>query len=466
MEDKPKRKKNKRTAKRIYDILKNEYGYVGSYESIANIVRKLKEKQKELKKEGYIPLIFNPGEAFQFDWGEVEAYVAGKLMKLNLAVVVLCYSRIFFACVYPCQKQEFMLDAHQRAFKYFGGSCERGIYDNLKTAVKAILKGRHKNVSERFKEFCSHWLFEPSFCTPAKGNEKGRVENKVGFIRRNSFVPTIEADTIEEINAGLLEFSLDKAKTMSHPEKTNKTCFEVYEEEKEYLIPLPKFNYECCRVQPTVVSSLSRIFFENNWYSVPCEFINKSVLVKGFVEEIVITETGKEICRHKRIFEKHKQSLDPYHYLGILAKKPGAIQNGLPFKNWDLPPAFDTYRKLLNEKYKDGDINYAKTLILLREWDLESVVNAVKKSIDLGVLGSNYVLNILRNSTETKYEEEHLSIRIELTKYKAPQRPLYEYDRLLRIEPKEVKKENENQQKKENHGIFERSEIRWIPPCL
>ncbi len=117
-----------------------------------------------------------------------------------------------------------MLDFHQRAFQFFGGSCERGIYDNLKTAVKAILKGRHRNVNERFKQFCSHWLFEPDFCTPAKGNEKGRVENKVGFVRRNFFVPTIRSESLEELNEWLLDFAISKARTISNPEYPDKTC--------------------------------------------------------------------------------------------------------------------------------------------------------------------------------------------------------------------------------------------------
>ena len=463
IEDKSKKKKKRRTAIRMYEILKKDYGYKGSYESIKKCVRQLKKSINLVKKEAYIPLAFDPGEAFQFDWGEVEAYINNELIKLNLAVVVLCYSRYFYARIYPCQKQEFMLDAHKQAFQYFGGVCERGIYDNMKTAVQGLLKGRHRNVNERFRMFCSHYLFEPDFCTPARGNEKGRVENKVGFVRRNFFVPVLKAETIDELNDSLLDFCDQRNRATKHPEYREKTYYEVYLEEKESLITLPGYDFECCRPVHTVVSPTSRVYFEKNWYSVPADYVNRPVLVKGYVNTVGISFNGREITRHKREYGQYKFIYDPYHYLSILEKKPGAIRNGAPFRDWQLPEIFNTYRKLLNEHYKDGDIYYAKTLILLKDWPIQEVVAAIEKSVSLGVLGDSYILSMLRRKNEPEDEDEHVSVRIELTRYKARQRPLKDYDIILRL--RKEKENNEHQETKDN-GIPERSQIRWFQESL
>ena len=135
-EDLSQKPKYRRTAWRMYEILKYEHSYTGSYGTVAGCVKNLKLKLKAKTREAYIPLFFSKAEAFQFDWGDVVAYIGDKLLTLQLAVVTLCYSRHFYARAYPCQKQELMLDAHRRALEHLGGVPRRGIYDNLKTAVK------------------------------------------------------------------------------------------------------------------------------------------------------------------------------------------------------------------------------------------------------------------------------------------------------------------------------------------
>lgn len=431
-EDLQKKKKHRRTAWRMYEILRAEYGYGGSYESIARCVREIKQKVIKEDKEVFIPLVFEPGEAFQFDWGEVQAYILGKLLTLQLGVVELCHSRHFYPRTYPCQKQELLLDVHRRAFEFFGGVCKRGIYDNLKTAVKAILRGKHRNLQERFVQLCSHYLFEPEFCNPARGNEKGRVENVIGTIKRNFFMPIPHFDSIEELNERLLSFAISHSRAKKHPEMVAKTRYEVYEEEKEVLIQLPGYGFDCCRTNMAVVSPCSTVFFDNNRYSVPAEYAGKTVLVKGYAHEIVISCEGKEIARHKRAYGYNHQTLDPYHYLSVLSRKPGAIRDGLPFKNWQLPEVFLEYRRLLNDKYPDGDIYFAKTLILLKDWPIKEVASAINKAIGLGVLGDSYILTLLRQGRDFPREQVDILIRVELARYSAKQRNLGDYDEILR----------------------------------
>lgn len=447
-EDSVKPRKRRRTARRIYQLIKSENAYSGSYESIARAVKELKKKLKISPTKVYIPLVFAPGEAFQFDWGEVTAYINNKLEKLYIAVTVLCHSRHFYARAYLSQKQEFMLDAHQKAFKYFGGICRRGIYDNMKTAVKQILKGRHRNVQERFAKFCSYHVYDADFCSPASGNEKGRVECKVGYVNRNYFVPEIHVESIEEINEALKKFCVEESKKTKHPDNPEKNCYEVYLDEKEYLSIIPEYEFECCRAEHTVVSPFSRVYFEWNQYSVPDEYVNRQVLIKGYAAEVSISFEGKEVARHPREFGRKKFIYNPIHYLKTLERKPGAIRNGVPFKDWKLPEVFERYRNRLKEHYSDSDNYYVKILVLLREWNLDEVSAAIEQSLSTGVIGDSYILSILRNKKEPEYIEE-LSVRLELKRYKAEQKTLSEYDDILKL-----KKEYEyNEQESENNEL-------------
>lgn len=431
-EDQFEKKKKRRTAWRMYDILSNEYEYEGSYRSIANLVRGIKEKLEIDNKEAFIPLEYDPAEAFQFDWGEVSAYIGKQLLVLQLGVLELCHSRHFYAQVYPCQKQELMLDVHRRAFEYFGGVCKRGIYDNLKSAVKRLLSGNHRVLQERFTMFCSHYLYQPEFCNPARGNEKGMVENMIGYIRRNFFTPTPQFESIEELNDRLLSFAISTSRTKAHPEFPERKRYEIYEKEREMLIQLPRYEFDCCRITVSIVSSCSMIFFDNNRYSVPVEYVGKSVLVKGYANEIVVSYGGREISRHQRVFGYKQQIFDPYHYLSLLVKKPRAFKDGKPFRNWQLPEVFIEYRRLLNDKYPDGDRYFARTLILLKDWTLKEISEAITKAIKLGVLGDSYVLILLRQNKEINTAQGLVELQMELDRYRARQRPLSDYDEILR----------------------------------
>lgn len=432
-EDLKQKPKYRRTARRMYDLLQGwPHEYKGSYESVIRCVRELKTELRIKTKGIYIPLIYAPGEAFQFDWGDMKAYIDGKLTTLQLAIITLCHSRHSYYRVYPCQKQELMLDAHKRAFEHFGGVCRRGIYDNLKTAVKSLLKGHHRNLQERFVQFCSHYLYEPQFCNRACGNEKGQVENKVKVTRSNFFVPIPKFDSLENLNNALLSYAISESRMRKHPEYPEKSRWEVYEEEKEQLTQMPGFSFECCRIQQAHVTPICTVFFDMNEYSVPDDYAGKILQVKGYADEVAISYNGKNITTHKRSFESKQKILNPLHYLGILSRKPGALKDGRPFKNWNLPKVFNDYRKLLNRKYPEGDTYYAKTLVLLKDWPLKDVTEAVKKAIKLKVAGDGYVLSLVKKQDNPEQEAEYLSVKSELACYKAKQQPLSYYDEVLR----------------------------------
>lgn len=425
-------KKYRRTAKRMYtELISETYGYEGSYASVWRCLKDVRAKINQEPAEVFIPLDFCPGAAAQFDWGEVKAVIGGQVTGLDLGVLQLCYSRNSYGRAYPNQKQELLFDIHRRAFEYFGGVPRRVIYDNLKTAVKKVLKGNHRNLQERFVEFSSLYLYEADFCNPARGNEKGRIENLIGFIRENFFVPIPKFATLEALNDRLVSFLISVCRTKRHAGHPDKTRYEVFEEEKGSLIPLPAHGYECCRVTHAAVTSYSTIHFETNQYSVPGEYVGKTVQVKGYAEDVGISFHGAEIARHPRLYGVKQQSLNPYHYLDALSRKPRAFADGLPFKAWPLPGVFETYRRMLKEKFEDGDRYFVKTLLLVKEWPILEVAESIRQAIAANALGDSYVLTILRRRHSPPDEPGLVDVREALAKYQAQQPPLSRYDEVL-----------------------------------
>jgi len=242
------------TAKKLYEHLSLS-GYQGSYESVNLIVREYRRSHEAKGRSVFIPLNFELGQAFQFDWGEEEICLNGKVIRVKAARIKLCHSRHSLVVVYPNEQLEMVMAAHEEAFKFFGGCCKNGIYDNMKTAVKKILIGKDRIFNEKFAQMASHYLFEPVACTPASGWEKGQIEKQVGDTRRNFFTPILSGTSYDDINSQLREMSLDWSTNRQHPDFKGRTIFEVYEEEKSYLIPY-RGEFTAYRVHPTLVGSI------------------------------------------------------------------------------------------------------------------------------------------------------------------------------------------------------------------
>ena len=373
-EDELKPRKQRRTAWRIFTILTEEYRYTGSYESIARCVKQIKQEIRTKTKEGYIPLVFNPADAFQFDWGEMPAYIAGKLTTINF----------------------------------------------------------------------------PDFCNPASGNEKGRVENLIGVLERNFFVPALHCSSIDELNDRLINFSIIHSRTNKHPETPDKTRYELFEEEQQMLVQLNPFGFDCCRENELVVTPFCLIYYDYNRYSVPSEYVGTRISVKAYADELIISHKGKEITRHTRLFDKYKYSLNPLHYLKVLEHKPRAFRDGLPFQNWELPDVFYRYRAILTERYDDGDQYFVKVLTLLLVWPEKEVSAAIEQAIKLGISGEGAVESIIRRNKEFEVPQTtDIAVKLKLTKYKAQQIPLADYDLVLRNKNPEQEGGDQTCQKQE-----------------
>jgi transposase len=219
---------------RIFEAL-HELGYEGSYDAVRRYAKKWLAGRGSTTAEAYVPLSFAPGEAYQFDWSHEIVLMNGVTVTVKVAHFRLCHSRMLFARAYPRETQEMVFDAHNRAFAFFKGTCTRGIYDNMKTAVEAVFIGKDRQFNRRFLRMCGHYLVEPTACTPASGWEKGQVENQVGVVRERFFTPRLRVASYEELNAWLLDRCVAYAKAHKHPELADWTIWQAFEAERHVL---------------------------------------------------------------------------------------------------------------------------------------------------------------------------------------------------------------------------------------
>ena len=391
-------KRQRRTAIVLFEQLQAE-GYTGGYDSVRRHVRDWRRRQSQLPVDVFIPLVFEPGEAFQFDWSHELVEMAGMPVTVKVAQLRLCHSRHFLVMAYPRETQEMVFDAHMRAFDFFGGVCRRGIYDNLKTAVNKILTGKQRSFNNRFEQLCSHYLFEPAACTPAAGWEKGQVENQVGTVRRRFFVPRPKVRDFCELNAYLRERCLQWAKSHPHPDFKSQTVWQVFEVEKPHLIPLPP-QFDGYAERPARVSPSSLVSFDRNRYSVDCRHVGRTVQLRAYAERIVIVLEGQVIGEHRRHFGSGKTIFDPWHYLPVLDRKPGALRNGAPFRHWDLPETIARVGEQLQRRYPDWDRQYVGILQAIPLYGSEAVEAACGKALTMGTLSKEVVLNLLNRGRQ------------------------------------------------------------------
>lgn len=321
-------KKQRHTARRIYTRLVNECGFTGSESAVRSAVHEMRLERKA--REVFIPLSFKAGDSIQVDWGEATIYLKGKKATVNLFCARMCYSCAPFVVAYRRQNLESFLDAIIRAFKYYGGVPRRIVFDNARVAVKSGF-GAHAAAQDDYSQLAAHYGFAPVFCNPASGNEKGLVENLVGYIRRNVCVPLPRVDSLEALNGKLLEQCVKYLdhKVESRPQKVAV----MLEEDQRALYPMPKYPLDISKKAYPTVGRYSTVLFDTNQYSVPCKYRGKSTLLKAYPNTIEVWVNGELVAVHNRCFGKKEESLDLQHYLPILAQKGRAIRYARPVTN-------------------------------------------------------------------------------------------------------------------------------------
>jgi transposase len=382
---------------RVFEELRG-LGYEGGYDAVRRYARGWQRERSASTAEAYVPLSFAPGEAYQFDWSHEIVLINGVTVKVKVAHVRLCHSRMPFVRAYPRETQEMVFDAHDRAFAFFKGACTRGIYDNMKTAVETIFVGKDRLYNRRFLQMCGHYLIDPVACTPASGWEKGQVENQVGNIRERFFTPRLRVKSYEELNTWLVDRCIGYAKAHRHPEFRERTVFEVFEAERPSLVPYAG-RFDGFHAVPASVSKTCLVRFDNNRYSVAASAIGRPVEVRAYADRIELRQEGRLVGEHRRCFGRDQTVYDPWHYVLVLARKPGALRNGAPFKDWVLPSSLDRVRRKLAGA-DDGDRQMVDILTTVLSDGLPAVEAACAEALREGVHSADVILNILARRRE------------------------------------------------------------------
>jgi transposase len=395
-EDTHQPRKQRHTAKRIFERLRDEHGFSGGYTIIKDYVREQRLGHQEM----FVPLSHPPGDA-QVDFGEAEVIIAGRQQTAHFFVLDLPHSDDAFVMAFPAETTEAFCEGHNRAFTYLGGVPRHILYDNTKIAVARILGDGTRKRTQTFSELQSHYLFAERFGRPGKGNDKGKVENLVGYARRNFMVPLPRAQSYEELNARLLEQCQKRRarRLRGHQE----TIGQRLERDRQVLLPLPATAYEACDKLVTRVTSLSLVRYRTNDYSVPVCYGHRQILVKGYVHEVVICCGSAVIARHPRSYEREDTIYDPLHYLALLEHKSNALDQAAPLQGWQLPEEFAQLRRLLEARQgKRGKREYIQILRLLECFPQEVVTLAAREALRLQAISFDALKHLVLCRIEHK----------------------------------------------------------------
>jgi transposase len=381
-------RKQRHTAKRIWQRLQAEHAFAGGYTVVKDYVREARLRQKEV----FVPLTHPPGDA-QADFGEA-LVIGGVQQKAHFLCVDLPHSDDSFVIAFPCETTEAFLEGHRQAFEYFGGVPRTILYDNTRIAVAEITGDGARRPTEAFSGLQSHYLFAAKFGRPGKGNDKGNVEGLVGYARRNFLVPVPRSASWEELNRKLLEDCRQRRGQRVRGEK--ETIGERFERDREKLLPLPPAPHEACARRSTRASSQALVRFQTNDYSVPVAYAHHPVLVKAFVWEVVISAASEVIARHARNYGREEMIFDPLHYLALLEQKTNALEQAAPLAGWQLPAEFGELKRQMEARQgKRGRREYVQVLRLMETFSMTEVAGAVRQALELRAIGFDAVKHLV-----------------------------------------------------------------------
>jgi transposase len=387
-------KQNRRTARALFAQIKAS-GYEGGYTRVTDFIRAWRADDGKGVK-AFVPLKFELGEAFQFDWSEEGLVVGGIYHRMQVSHMKLCASRAFWLVAYPSQGHEMLFDAHTRSFAALGGVARRGIYDNMKTAVDKVQRGKGgkgRIVNARFAVMCAHYLFDADFCNVASGWEKGVVEKNVQDSRRRIWLDAQQQKfgSFAELNAWLSARCRSLWEEVRHPEHKEFSVAEMLEQERAELMPMPT-AFDGYVERSAKVSSTCLVAVARNRYSVPCELAGQRVSTRLYPGRVEIASDEMIVARHERLSHRGHICYDWQHYIALIQRKPGALRNGAPFA--DMPAPLQRLRQGLM-RHEGGDKTMAQVLNCVSSHGLEAVLVAVELVIESGALSTEHVLNVL-----------------------------------------------------------------------
>jgi transposase len=397
--------KQRHTAKRIFERLRDEHGFTGGYTVVKDYVRVGRARERET----FVPLAHPPGHA-QVDFGEAVAVIGGVRQKIHFFCMDLAQSDACFVKAYPHETTEAFLDGHVASFAFFGGVPLSILYDNLKIAVAKICGDGKRERTRAFTELVSHYLFADRFGRPGKGNDKGKVEGLVKYARANFMTPIPVVASFDALNAGLAQSC--HVRQGDHAGRHAETVGERLAADLAALRALPATPLEPCEKRAARVSSTALVRYRGNDYSVPTRYGFQAVVVKGFVDEVVILYAGAVVARHPRSYGEGEFVADPLHYLALIETKPNALDQAAALRGWALPEVFQHLRHLLESRMGNrGKREFIQVLRLMEAMPQEIVAAAVTEAIRLGAIGFDAVKLIALARIERR------PARLDLTAY-------------------------------------------------
>jgi transposase len=416
--------KQRHTARRIYERLRDEHGYAGCPSIVRDAVRQCKQSGAEV----FVPLLHPPGQA-QCDFGRAEVVLAGLRQKAALFVLTLPYSNARLGWLAPRECTETFHAGHARAFAFFGGVPRRISYDNSKICVVKLVGAHERHLTGEFLRLQSHFAFGTFFCRVRQAQEKGHVENGVGYVRRNFLVPLPEGDTWEQLNGVLAENCRREFTRLAADRKH--TTGQLLEADRAAFLPLPAEPFEARHVELVRINSLSLGRFDCNDYSVPTRYAYRSLSATGTIDRVRFSQGGEVVAEHARCWGKHQVLFEPLHYLALLERKPGALDYARPLAGWALPEAFGKMRACLEQNDpKGGTRQYIRMLRLLERHELSAVRAAVERALALAVHDADGVRLLLESVSERPAASFDLSGRPALQAVRVPEPDLGAYGSL------------------------------------
>jgi transposase len=416
VDDRQAPKKQRHTAQRIFERLRDEHGYQGGRTVVKDAVRSWKQSHQEV----FLPLTHPPGEA-QVDFGEATVRLAGDETKVALFVMTLPYSGAIFIQAFPRECTETFLEGHRRAFEFLGGVPKRISYDNSAIAVIEVLQGRERKLTREFLRLQSHYLFQEHFCLVRRANEKGHVERLLGFARRSFFVPVPQVESLELLNQQLRKKCLANLAEQTRGKSAPKSDLLV--EDQVAFLPIPKQPFEARRVGSGTTDSQSLVRFDTNDYSVPVQYAHRQLLVVATVEEVRLVYEDRLVARHRRSWDRERTFFEPVHYLALLERKPGGLDYARPLENWQLPECYALLRRRLEAADRQqGTRSFIRVLRLLERFSLAQLTEAIEYALDIDVIDADSIRTIVEHRADQPVElfpldgRPHLAhVRVETT---------------------------------------------------
>lgn len=354
-------RKQRHHAKRIYERLKAEHGYEGSYYPVRRYVASLGQSGRET----FMRLDHAPGRRMEFDFGQVQVDYPGGRRTTDVLSGVWTYSNCPFLIALPSQRTESILEGMSRAFEFFACVPREVWWDNPRAVATEILRGRDRTLNPAYAALASHYRFDPLFCMPAKGQEKSDVERSVFALERRACTPVPRADDLADLNRQLIRFcGGERSRTVAHQAKT---IGENFESDKAQALPLAAHRFDACIKRTALVDKYQTATFETNRYSVPHTSAFAKVTVKAYVDRVAIVHGGAVVAEHRRGYGRHESFIDPLHFVASLERKPAWLDHVPAMRDWKLPESFGRLRTALKDQLgpRTGERHYIRVLQLL-----------------------------------------------------------------------------------------------------